>query len=175
MRSSVLLLLATTLPWLGACQRSTVVNAPFTAALEVAPDEIHGGDGFRVRLGITNRAARTYALTSPNGCVTSLHVVRGSTAVPLEGTAFGCTEARTTFEFAAEETRWFEFRLAAVIEGRDGRLPAPGAYEITATPHVNLPPVHRGFLIMEPEPDDDEDDDERENDAALQAGRTTPG
>lgn len=131
------------------CQRTTTTVAPFTTELQVAPDQIRGGDGFRVTLTITNRMPQSLVLTSPNGCVTSLLVQRGDQAMSLAGTEFGCTSAVTAFEFGPEESRIFTYGLAATLDGSDDKLAPPGRYDITAELHLNLPPVSESFQVLE--------------------------
>lgn len=134
---------------LAGCQRTTTTVAPFTTELQVAPDQIRGGDGFRVTLSITNRTSRTIVLTSPNGCVSSLLVRREQRAMALAGTEFGCTSAVTAFEFGPEERRTFSYGLAATLDGSDDKLAPPGRYDITAELHLNLPPVSGTFQVLE--------------------------
>lgn len=131
------------------CQRTTTTVAPFTTELQVAPDQIHGGDGFQVTLRITNRMAQSLVMTSPNGCVTSLSVRRFGEAIPLAGSAFGCAAAVTAFEFGPQETRTFTYRLAATLEGNSEKLAPPGEYDVTAELHLDLPPITESFQVLE--------------------------
>ncbi len=161
--SKIVPVLCLSLLFLAGCQVRTVVSAPFSTSLRVAPDEVIGGDGFRVILEVANRADRSLTLTSPNGCVTSLMVTRSGNPVALEGTQFACNSALTSFEFGPEETRQFAFRLEAV-DGSHGKIAKPGKYEITAELHISLPNPSESFVITEPEVDD------REMDGTLPTG-----
>lgn len=135
------------------CLQTTTTIGPFETALRVAPDQIRGGDGFWVTLSITNRHTSPLALTSPNGCVTSLAVRRSGQVLHLSGSEFGCPAGATSFEFGPEETRTFVYGLSATLEGGDDeKVAPPGKYEVTADIHLSLPPVSESFVIAEAPP-----------------------